>query len=62
MGGTREWKRGLGLGFTHSVGTWGVFDVCMCLGCGGVAGVGGEFVGGLDQGMERVVVLCLCEL
>ena len=35
-----EWMRGLGLGFTV-----GVLDVC--LGC-----VGGEWVGGLDQGLE----------
>ena len=42
-----EWMRGLGLGFTNPVGTGGVLDVCLC--CGGV---GGEWVGGLDQGME----------
>ena len=28
--------RGLGLGFTNPVGTGGVLDVCLCLGCGGV--------------------------
>ena len=27
---------GLGLGFTNPVGTGGVLDVCVCLGCGGV--------------------------
>ena len=43
--------RALGLGFTNPVGTEGVLDVCLCLGCGGV-GVGGEWVGGLDQGLE----------
>ena len=32
----------LGLGFTNPVGTGGVLDVCLCLGCGGV---GGEWVG-----------------
>ena len=37
--------RGLGLGFTNPV-----VDVCLCFGCGGV---GGEWVGGLDQGRER---------
>ena len=50
-----EWMRGLGLGFTNPVGTGGVLDVCLCFGCsgvGGVSGVGGEWVGGLDQGME----------
>ena len=42
--------RELGLGFTNYVGTGGVLDVCVCFGCGGV---GGEWVGGLDQGRER---------
>ena len=41
--------RGLGLGFTTPVGTWGMLDVCLCLGCGGV---GGEWLGGLDQDLE----------
>ena len=44
--------RGLGLGFTNPVGRGGVLDVCLCFGCGGVCGVGGEWVGGLDQGLE----------
>ena len=26
---------------------------CLCFGCGGVDGVGGEWVGGLDKGRER---------
>ena len=43
-----EWKRGLGLGFTNLVGTVGVLDECLCLGCDGVSGVGGEWVGGLE--------------
>ena len=30
----------VGFGLTNSVGTWGVLDVC------------GEWVGGLDQGLE----------
>ena len=47
----------LGLGFTNSVGTWGVLDVC--LGCGGVDGVCEEWV--CDQDLEGWVVLCLCE-
>ena len=34
-------------------GVGGVFDMCLCFGCGGVGGVGGEWVGGLDQGRER---------
>ena len=45
--------RELGLGFTNPVGTGGVLDMCLCFGCGGVVGVGGEWVGGLDQGRER---------
>ena len=52
-----EWMRELVLGFTNPVGTGGVLDVCLC--CGGV---GGEWVWGLDQGQERWVVLCLCEV
>ena len=47
-----EWMRGLGLGFTNPVGTCGVLDMYMCLGCSGVGGVGGECVGGLDHGLE----------
>ena len=49
-GGRGEWMRELGLGFTNPVGTGGVLDMCMCFGWGGV---GGEWVGGLDQGRER---------
>ena len=30
-------------------GVGGVWDMCMCFGCGGV---GGEWVGGLDQGRK----------
>ena len=41
--------RGLGLDFTIPVGTGRVLDVCLCLGCGGV---GGEWVGVFDQGLE----------
>ena len=33
--------RGLGLGFTNPVGTWGVFWLRWCM-----------WVGGLDQGLE----------
>ena len=55
-----EWIREFGLGFTNPVGTGGVLDMCLCFGCGGVDGVGGEWAwtwvgsGG--------VVLCLCEM
>ena len=44
-----EWRRGLGLGSTNPVGAGGVLDVCLSFGCGGV---GGEWVWGLDQGLE----------
>ena len=37
----------IGLGFINPVGIWGVLDVC--LGCGGVCGVGGEWVGALTR-------------
>ena len=29
-----------------------MLDVCLCLGCGAVCGVGGDWVGGLDQGLD----------
>ena len=38
-----EWMRELGLGFTNPVGTGGVLDV---------GGIGGEWVDGLDWGLE----------
>ena len=51
MGGEwGEWMRGLGLNFTNPVGPGGVLDVCLCFGCDGVGGVGGELVGGLGPG------------
>ena len=54
-----EWMRELGLGFTNPVGTGGVLDLCLCFGCGGV---GGEWVGALDQGRERWSYVCVwCE-
>ena len=53
------WIKGCGLVFTNPVGTGGMSDVCLCLGCGGV---GGEWVGGLAQGQEGWGGLCLCEL
>ena len=52
-----EWVRGLGLGFTNRGGTGGKCDMCLCFGCGGVDGVGVEWVGGLGN-----VVLSLCLL
>ena len=44
--------RELGLGFTIPVRTERVLGVCQCLGSCGVGGLGGECVGGLDQGLE----------
>ena len=38
--------RELGLCFTNPVGTGRVLGVCLCFGCGGVGGVGWEWVGG----------------
>ena len=35
-----ECIRGLGLVFTNPVGTGEVLEVCLCLGCGGMGGVG----------------------
>ena len=32
----------------HSCGNRGVLEMSLCLGCGGVGGAGGEWVGGLD--------------
>ena len=40
-----EWMRGLGLGFTNPVEIGGVLYVCLCLSCGGVGGIGREWVG-----------------
>ena len=42
VGGLVECVRGLGFGFTNPVGTRGVWDMCLSLGCGGVGGVGGS--------------------
>ena len=36
-----EGLRVLSLGFTNPVGTGGVFDMCLCFGCGGVGRVCG---------------------
>ena len=47
--------RVLGLGFTNPVGTGGVLDVSFYL---GYCGVGGQWVGVFDQGLQW----CRCEL
>ena len=41
-----------GLDFTNPVGTGGVLDVCLSLGCSGLGGVGGKWVRGLNQSLE----------
>ena len=63
--GRRGWRggvRGLGLDFTNHVRTRGVLDVCVCLHCGGVGGIGGEWVGAWTWVWRAGVVLCLCEM
>ena len=56
--GWREWMESLGLVFTNHVGTGGVLDVCLCLGCGGVIGGVGRGLGPGPGG----VGLCLYDL
>ena len=48
--------RGLGLGFTNPVGTGGVLDMCLYLGCGGV---GGKWVGAWRGSGGGSVVMCV---
>ena len=55
-----EWMRGLG--FTHPVGSGGLLDVCLCLSCGAVGGVGGEWVGDWTRVWRGGLVLGLCEM
>ena len=42
----------IGFGLYQSCGNGGVLDVCLCFGCGGVAGVCGEWVEGLHKGLK----------
>ena len=56
-----EWIRGLGLGFTNHVGTGRVWELCLCLGCGGVGFVGEEWLAGLGQGLGNLWCYnCVC--
>ena len=50
-----EWMRGLG--FTNPVGTGRLLDVCLCLGCRGMFGVGVEWVGAWARVWRDGVVL-----
>ena len=55
--------RGLCLGFTNPVGTGGVRDVCLCLYCGGVDGVGESGWVALARVWEGdVMVVCVVSL
>ena len=54
-----EFVRELGLGFSNPVRKGGVWDVCLCLGCGGVGSVGRR---GVAWTREGGVALCLCVL
>ena len=49
-----EWMGELSLVFTNPVGTGVVLDMCFGCGC-----VGGQWVGGLDQGRERWCYVCV---
>ena len=54
----------IGFGLYQSCGNRGSVgrDVCLCFGCRGVSGVGGEWVGGLDQGLDGLCYVCVsCE-
>ena len=53
--------RGLGLGIANPGGTWGKWDVCLCFGCDGVGGVGGEWVGGYGHSLGGCYVCVCCE-
>ena len=54
--------RGLDLAFTNPGRSEGVVNVCLCLGCGSVGGVGGDWVVGMDQGWRSGVVLYMCDM
>ena len=43
----------IGFGLYQSCGDRESVGMCLCFGCDGVGGVGGEWVGGLDQCRER---------
>ena len=52
------------LGVINPVGTWGVLDVCLYFGCGGVGGVGGGMgreIGPGSGGVGWCYVCVRCE-
>ena len=60
--GLKVWLRGLSLGFTNPVGTGGVWDMCLCFGCGGVGVCWGIVGGWPGSGMvDDVMSVCVCE-
>ena len=52
----------IGFGLYQSCGTGEVLDVCLYFGCGGVGGIGREWLGAWTRVWWGGVVLCLCEL
>ena len=52
----------IGFGLYQSCGDRGVLDMCLCFDCGGVGGVGGEWVVGreLGPGSGAVGWCCVC--
>ena len=54
--------RELGLGFTNPVETGEVLDVCLCLVCNSVGGVGGSGCVAWERVWKGGVMLCMCVL
>ena len=52
----------IGSGLYQTRGNRVVLDVCLCLGCGGVCGVGGSGLVTWPSVYDDGVVLCLCVL
>ena len=51
VSGSQDWVWALTI--LDKKGTWGKWDMCLCFACGSVCGIGGEWVGGLAQGLGR---------
>ena len=57
--GQRGWRGGyvddrIGCVFYQLCGNRGMLDICLCVGCGGVGGVSGEWVGSFVPGSGGV--------